>query len=106
MRSTVEGLCAARAAGRNDADRRRVHIPKHLGRRDMQDGKPALPQELVPRFIALRSVPHVMRDTVDLDRQLRRRTVEIEHIGSARMLLADFDVCTAQPLPQQHFGQR
>ena len=50
------------------------------------NAQPVLRQPHIPRCIPLRPITHIMPASIDLDSQLRLGAVEIEDIGSDRML--------------------
>jgi hypothetical protein len=59
--------------------------------------------------IALWPIAHVMRDSVNFDREARLRAIEIEHIGPYWVLAAkcgQVRASRAQPAPKASFGRR
>jgi hypothetical protein len=49
---------------------------------DAQHFDSLLPQPSVPAFVMDGLISHPMDDSIDLDRQLRHRTIEVENIRS------------------------
>jgi len=72
-----------------------------------KDRDALLAQPFVAGDIARRCTSHIVRDTVDLDTELRGGAVEIEHVWAERVLAAELDArLLPQFLPYQDFGQR
>ena len=63
-------------------------------------------QPLGPRFIALWPITHVMSDAVDFNREPCGRAVEVEHVGTDRVLPAETNVGGSQPDPEKLLRQR
>ena len=106
VRRTVEGQ--AIASLHNDITNDMIQIAKHVTRRDPQNRHAMLAQKSIPPNIPLRPVPALMSLAIHLDRQARRRAIEVEHIGPSRMLPAKPQAFgpLAQNAPEQDLGQR
>ena len=108
MRSMVEGSGAPLAAMRGDCvgnlDRRLQHL--RSGDSDYRDALSC--QELRAHVVACRPITHIVGDSVDLDSQLRSRTVEIDDVVADGVLLAELWAAGFAPdlAPQQHFRKR
>jgi len=87
MRSMVEGLCPPTSA--EDALQYRLDVLHDIARQEAYDTKPAHSEPAITHGIPNRIVAHVVDIPVDLDRQLRRRAVEIEDNPSNRMLFPE-----------------
>jgi hypothetical protein len=104
----VEGLGATLSAKRDNGvggiDRRLQHI----GRRDSHQLHSLPRKEFGPNLIPLCPVPLVVRDPVDLDAELCRRALEVDHIRSNRMLVPELEAAGFPPqlAPQQYLRQR
>ena len=95
----VEGLSA------NHCDYARcdiLWISQNLPRRNSEHRNSQLCQKVVAPFIFFRSVTNVMRQTIDLDAEPGRRTIEIQHIGANRMLPPHLNRCLPKKPPQQN----
>ncbi len=105
VRRTVEG--AARLADTDDLFDRRANVPKHVSRRNPQRQNAFVCKPRISNSIPLRPVTHVVGDAVDFDRQPRTGTVEIEHIGTGRMLSPKLPAAgtITQRSPQQDLGK-
>ena len=82
-----------------------IGITKHIFRRNAKNLDALGIKPFRTRFIPLRSIAEVMRCAVDLDRQLRRRTVEVEYVRSDRVLTPDAHIRAAQPDPEKLLRQ-
>src|SRR5690606_22739617 len=90
----------------HDRLRHRIHIRQHIARWNSHHPVAPLPQPIIPRPVPFRTIPAVMRRSIDFDDHLRRRAIEIRHKGPARMLPAKADLRLAQYPPQQNFRKR
>ena len=80
-----------------------------ISRAGSQNADPVLPKPAIsalvvdpPRFV-------VVRGTIDLDGQVRQCTVEIQNVGTYRVLPLEsqsIQSATANPFPEQRFRQR
>ncbi len=80
-----------------------------LARRDAHDRYAPRPQPFVATKVALRPIAHVMADPVHLDGKPSLGALEIDHIGSQRMLTAKDrrpGRARPQPAPQPRFRRR
>ena len=86
---------------------RGFQIRQHILRQNTQCGNSVPGKPRVARFIQQGTAAKIMRSAVDLNRQTGIAAEEIEHIGSAWMLAAEFEAAgaLAQFRPQQNFGQ-
>ena len=82
-----------------------IGITKHIFRRNAKNLDALGFEPFRTRFIPLRSIAEVMRCAVDLDRQLRSRTVEVEYVCSDRMLTPDAHIRTAEADPEKLLRQ-
>ena len=100
-RRAVEGQCGAeKAIGNLDG------IPQHVRGRNANQDKPALAQESLASFVPNGSIAVEVARPIDLDRELCRRTIEIEDIRTDGMLASKFDaVRVSKMLPKQDLGQ-
>ena len=78
----------------------------YLARRNSQHVVTLLLKPPEPNLITLRPVPHVVSDALDLDHELGRRAIEVDHERSAWMLTAELELGLFQQAPQQDFGKR
>src|SRR4051794_6659234 len=93
-RRGVEGLVAA---GVQDMTEDALGISPQLERGDPQNPISALANPFVAPRVPRRIPPHVMRNTIYLDHQLRGGTVEIEHERTRRMLVAELQARGPRP---------
>lgn len=91
----------------NDLPHGRIEIVQNVTGGDTQHGDPAIRKKLVATIVGLWPIAEIMRRSVDLDRKLRRVTVEIGDKSPERMLPPKFE--TARSLfkfaPKQCFRQ-
>ena len=87
----VEGATASTLLRRhaNDGVSRFIEIGRQLGRRDAHDPHTLLRQPSITTFIPLWPTAHVMDHSINLDREFRLRTIEVEHVRSDRMLTTE-----------------
>lgn len=102
MRSMVEGRAPLDNQPRNS-----VEVLHDLGSGKAERDDAQLEQLFIPLRIACWSIPHVMRDTVNLDREPRLRAIKVEHIVANGMLAPKAQTSGASPqiLPHLHFGR-
>ncbi len=88
MRSMVEGARDSKHlhSRSNDRIRRFVKVPQQLGCGDAHYGHAVLLEPSVTPLVTLGSIGHVVAYAVNLDREIRFRAVEIEHIWPDRVL--------------------
>jgi hypothetical protein len=101
----VEGL---NAASIQDVLENSLDIPAKLPSGNPQHPITLPVQPRIPSRIPRRVLTHLVRDPVNLHGQLLRRAIEIEHIGTGRVLVAEFETrwpCS-QYLPEPNFGWR
>ena len=69
---------------------------------------PLLPQPGIALRIALRPITHVVNDAIDFNRDLGLGAVEVENVGSDRMLAAKVNAVgrALEQAPQQDLGKR
>jgi hypothetical protein len=99
-------LADARCAKIDNRLRNTVGIVQHVFRRDADRYDALTRHPSIARLVTLGVVTHIMRNTVDLERHLRRCTIKIQPIGSDAMLFAKSDTLRRlfEPLPEQHLG--
>ena len=98
MRSMVEGACHERY----DRSGNRIGISQDFGRRNPQHPVPVFFQKLITYRITLRPVRTIVRLAINLDDERRLPIVEIDDVGSDRMLATKLKarLTASQPLPQ------
>ena len=99
----VEGKGAAVV---QDMPHHAIQIRKNIDSFDPQNLNPLFPQPMISPFIMRNLLGVIMPAAVDLDRQVGRSTVKIQHIRPNRMLAAKLQPLwsLSQPLPQRDFG--
>jgi len=82
-------------------------ISQHVGGAKSHHPNPLLHKPGLTPLIVLRLRGTIMGESVDLDREARRRAIEIENVGSDRMLSAKAQTQQAPPqsLPEDNFRQ-
>jgi hypothetical protein len=98
----VEGFCAKS----NQCIGNFIRIAQHVLRWNAQNGDALVLQPFSSPLVALRSIAQIMCRAVDFDRQLRRRTIEIEHIFADWMLTPELQVTASDSDPQKLLRQR
>jgi hypothetical protein len=90
MRSMVEGARGSifnhRRRCPNDPIGRVIERSHRLDSRDPHNRQALRLEPFVAALIALRAVLRIVADTVDLDGESRLGAIEVEHVGSDRML--------------------
>ena len=106
VRRTVEGH--AIASLRDNVTDNAVQIAKHFASGDAQHGHPMPGQKRIATSIPLRPVATLVSFAIHLDRQPRRRAIEIQHISPRRMLSSKAQPLgpLAQDTPQHDLRQR
>jgi len=97
----VEGFCAQPDQAVGDG----IRVGEHVLGGNAQDLDALLRQPSRPHVVSPRPVAHVMRHAINLDRELPRSAVKVEHVRPDRVLLSDADFGFAQPNPKKRFRQ-
>jgi hypothetical protein len=73
----------------NDGVRRFIDIAVQFRRRNAHDSHAVFLEPSVTLFVVLRPIAHVVAYAVHLDGEVCFRAIEVEHVGSDRMLAAE-----------------
>jgi hypothetical protein len=95
----VEGFCD-RSAEAEEAVRYCVRVVEYVPGRNPNQLNDLATQPLGAGLISLRPIPHIVRRSIDFDRELGSRAVKVEHVRPNRMLSADTEFRSAQSSPQ------
>ena len=82
-----------------------IGIAKHILRRNAKNRDALGFEPFRARVIPLGPIAKVVCSAVDLDRQLRRRAIEVEYVCSDRMLTPDAHIRTAEADPEKLLRQ-
>jgi hypothetical protein len=101
----VEGQPRCRLS--DDETHDAIQIGQHIARRNAQGNYAMRRKPIIPRHVFCGSVAPLMPLAVNLDREPRIATIEIENETAARMLASEFKAAGTVPQhpPQQHFRQ-
>jgi hypothetical protein len=83
-----------------------IRVAKDILRRNAQDLDVLAIQPLCSPFVSLRPITEVMRNPVDLDRELGCRTVEVQDVLTDRMLPPKLELVAPYSHPQELLRQR
>jgi hypothetical protein len=88
----VEGASDSKLLRRQSDDRiRRIIVSVYqLGCRDTNHGHSMFFEPEIAALIPSRAISHIMAYPINLNRQIRFRAIELEHVGSHRMLAPEY----------------
>ena len=92
----MEGSGASLFAKRDDHGCGCRRIGKNLARGNTHDVYSICLQECIALQIQIRTIPHVVRDAIDLETEFCLRAVEIDHEWADRVLPAEFESGTTR----------
>ena len=107
-RGTIRRMVEGKYATLDDHRNHGFEVVKDITRGYSQDRYALLGNPRVPDHIAFMVRAHLMRDSVDFDREARLRAVEIEDVASQRMLATEFYAAgsASQDRPEFHLRER
>jgi hypothetical protein len=103
----MEGI-ATFETGRDDPFNCLISRPRYIAGANPERGYTPFLQPRISNLIPYRVVAQFMGDSVNLDRQFRVGTEEVEDVGSSGMLPTEFESpgALAEPLPEHDFRSR
>jgi hypothetical protein len=74
----------------NDRIRRIINAAHQFGCWDSNDSHIMFPEPRIPSLVALRTVTHVMANSINLDSEPRFRAIKVENVGADWMLTTKY----------------